>query len=90
MPVSSSDEEDDYTIFSQEVQPDPDPTEHDFPASPMASYYGDVNVLADEGNGWERVPVDTGPSLGILLSTSYLFIDPASHESEVFFKSPFG
>ena len=63
------------------------PNNHDLPITLMVNYSGDVNVPANEVNGWKRLPVDTGPSLGPFLSISYLLIDPAFCEPEVFFNS---
>ena len=73
MPVSGSDEEDYYSIDSQEMQPDPNPNDQNLPVTLMVNHSSDVNVLANEVNGWERLPVDTRPSLGSFLSL-YLFL----------------
>ena len=89
VPVSSSNEEDYYTVDSQEMQTDQDPIDHDLPATPLVSYSGDVNIPANEVNGWERLPVGTGSSLGQFLSTSCCLVGPASHEPSIFFKSLF-
>ena len=57
------------------MQPDPDPIEHDLPAIPMLNFSCDVNVSANEINGWEKFQVDMEPSLGPFHSTlSCLFI----------------
>ena len=63
VPVSHSDEEDYFIVASQEIQPDPDPNDHDLPAIPVVNYSGEVNVPANEVNGWERLSVDTEPKL---------------------------
>ena len=55
----------------------------------MVNYSGDVNVHANEVNGWERLPTDMDPSLSPFLLTSCFLIDPVSHEPDVLFNSPF-
>ena len=49
--VSCSDEEDYYTINTQEMEHEPDPNDLDLPATLMVRYFGNVNVHADEVNG---------------------------------------
>ena len=86
MPVSVSDE-DYFTIYSQEIQPNQYPYDHDLPATPMVNSFGDINATVNKVNGWERLHVDTGHSLGQFQSTPCLLIDSAPHETEVLFNS---
>ena len=46
--VSHSDEEEYFTIDSQEMQPDQNPNDHDLPATPCVNYSRSVNAPADE------------------------------------------
>ena len=61
--LSSSDKEHYHVNDIQEMQPEPDPIDHDLPTSLKVKYSDDVNVPASKVNGWEGFPVDTGPSL---------------------------
>ena len=55
----------------------------------MVNYSDDVNVLANEVEGKERLPDDTGHSLGPFQSFVCLLTDPTSHELEVLFTNLF-
>ena len=59
------------------MQLDPDPNNPALPAVQMVNYSFGVNVLANDVNSWERLPINTGYSLEPFLSTSCLLIDPA-------------
>ena len=61
------------------MQPDPSLNNHDLPVTPKVNYSGEVNIPVDKLNGWERLPVNTGPLLGSFLSTSCLHMDSISH-----------
>ena len=52
------------------MQPDTDPNDHYLATTPMVRCSGDVNVPANDVNGWERLAVDQWPSIALFLSTS--------------------